>query len=48
MKKIIRLLIGVLVLGAILMLLNKDYNNAVEKCIAGGNTRHYCEVELAK
>lgn len=48
MKKIFELILGILVLGAIMTLLNKDYNDAVEKCVAGGNTRHYCEVELAK
>lgn len=48
MKKIFKLILGVLVIGAFIVLSNNNYNNAVEKCIAGGNTRHYCEVELAK
>lgn len=36
--------IGVLVLSAII--LDKHYNNAVEDCIAGGNTRVFCENTL--
>lgn len=48
MKKLLQILGIVIVLALIFMILNKDYNNAVEKCVAGGNTRHYCEVELAK
>ena len=38
------LVIGVLVLSAII--LDKHYNNAVEQCIAGGNTRVFCENTL--
>lgn len=36
--------IGVLVLSAIT--LDKHYNNAVEECVAGGNTRVFCENTL--
>lgn len=36
--------IGVFVLSAII--LDKHYNNAVEQCVAGGNTRVFCENTL--
>ena len=44
MKKIIIIII----LGVMLYTINNNYNNAVNKCIEGGNSRQFCEIELSK
>lgn len=44
MKKILIITI----LGVVLYSINNNYNNAVNKCVEGGNSRQYCESELAK
>ena len=38
----------IIILGVMLCLINNNYNNAVNKCIEGGNSRQFCEIELSK
>lgn len=48
MKKLLQILGIVIILALIFMVANSNYKNAVEECVKNGNSRHYCEVELAK
>lgn len=36
------------ILGVMLYSINNNYNKAVNKCVEGGNSRQFCEIELSK
>lgn len=48
MKGFIKIILFIGVLIMMLSIINKNYNNAVNKCIEGGNSRQFCEIELSK
>lgn len=48
-RKVRRVLLAVLVVSVLVLsaiILDKHYRNAVEDCVAGGNTRVFCENTL--
>ena len=48
MKGFIKIILFIGVLIMMLSVINKNYDNAVENCVKGGNSRQFCEIELSK
>jgi hypothetical protein len=38
----------IIILGVMLYSINNNYNNAVNKCVEGGISKQFCEIELSK
>jgi hypothetical protein len=46
--KLLKKIFIIAILGVMLYSINNNYNNAVNKCVEGGNSRQFCEIELSK